>query len=180
VADAPAVRIGIHRLLAAGHARIGTRPDVLSAVERSNLPNDGTTGVGAIWDRYYSMLPDKAKVVAYVSVGDESGGDDASQAGDDRIPLTSPEMDAWSANRWISRIAAAEGLPVAGENAGYQMPSTLDGHYVDRSSSGMMADSTRQATSCHFQVFYWAHDVNLWNGAIPFSLYVHDISEAQR
>lgn len=37
----------------------GTRPDVLSAVEHSNLPNDGTTGVGAVWDRYYSMLPDK-------------------------------------------------------------------------------------------------------------------------
>lgn len=159
----------------------GTRPDVLSAVEHSNLPNDGTTGVGAVWDRYYSMLPDKAGVVAYVSsVADESGGDDSCQAGDDGVPLTSPEMDTWSATRWISRVAAADGLLVAGENAGYEMPSALDSHYVNRSSTGMMADAIRQATSCHFQVFYWAHDVDLWDGTLPFSRYLHDIAAVQR
>jgi hypothetical protein len=89
----------------------GTRPDVLSAEERHNLP-DGTTGVGAVWNRYYALLPDKAKVVAYVSsVADESGADDSCQPGDEEIPLTSSAMDSWSATRWISRIAAAEGLP---------------------------------------------------------------------
>ena len=30
-----------------------------------------------------------------------------------------------------------------------------------------MADSIRHATSCHFQVFYWPYDVNLWDGTIP-------------
>jgi hypothetical protein len=169
---------GYYQLVTPGS---GTRPDVLSQVEHMNLPNDGTTGVGAVWDRYYSMLPDKTRVVAYVSsVGDESGRDDACQAGDDGVPLPSPEMDTWSATRWISRVAAANGLLVAGENAGYQMPSGLDSHYVDRSSTGMMADSIRQATSCHFQVFYWAHDVNLWDGTIPFSLYLRDIAANRR
>jgi len=165
---------GYYQLVTPGS---GTRPDVLNQVEHMNLPNDGTTGVGAVWDRYYSMLPDKTKVVAYVSsVGDESGRDDSCQAGDDGVAVTSPEMDTWSATRWISRVAAANGLLVAGENAGYQMPSDLDSHYVDRSSTGMMADAIRQATSCHFQVFYWAHDVDLWDGTLPFSLYLHYIA----
>jgi hypothetical protein len=169
---------GTYQLVTPGS---GTRPDVLSQVEHLNLPNDGTTGVGAVWDRYYSMLPDKTNVVAYVSsVADESGGDDSCQAGDDLIPLTSPEMDSWSATRWISRVAAANLLQVAGENSGYQMPSALNGHYLDRSSHGMMADAIRQATSCHFQVFYWAHDVNLWDGTLPFSLYLNDIASAGR
>jgi len=33
----------------------GTRPDVLAAQEQRNLP-DGTTGVGAVWNVYYSRL----------------------------------------------------------------------------------------------------------------------------
>jgi hypothetical protein len=158
----------------------GTRPDVLSAEERHNLP-DGTTGVGAVWNRYYARLPDKTKVVAYVSsVADESGADDSCQPGDEEIPLTSSAMDSWSATRWISRIAAAEGLPVAGENAGYSMPVGLDFQYTNIGSTGMMADAVRQAISCKFQVFYWAHDVNLWNGTIPYALYVGYIALAAR
>jgi len=150
----------------------GTRPDVLSAEERHNLP-DGITGVGAVWNRYYALLPDKTKVVAYVSsVADESGADDSCQPGDDLLPLTSSVMDSWSATRWVSRIAAAEGLQVAGENAGYSMPVGLDFQYTNIGSTGMMADAVRQAISCKFQVFYWAHDVNLWNGTIPYAVYV--------
>jgi hypothetical protein len=169
---------GFYQLVTPGS---GTRPDVLSQVEHLNLPNDGTTGVGAVWDRYYSMLPDKSNVVAYISsVADESGGDDSCQAADDQIPLRSPEMDSWSATRWISRVAAANLLQVACENAGYRMPSSLNPHYLNRSSSGMMAAALRQAKSCHFQVFYWAHDMNLWDGTLPFSLYQHYIASAGR
>jgi len=43
-----------------------------------------------------------------------------------------------------------------------------------------MADAVRQAISCNFQVFYWAHDVNLWNGTIPYALYVGYIALAAR
>src|ERR1039458_1213938 len=43
----------------------GTRPDDLTQTEQQNLSNDGTTGVGAVWDRYYAMLPNKANVIAY-------------------------------------------------------------------------------------------------------------------
>ena len=133
---------GYYQLVTPGS---GTRPDALSEEEQQNLP-DGTTGVGAVWDRYYAMLPDKTKVVAYVSsVADQSGDDDSCQPGDDSLPLTSDVMDSWSATRWISRIAAGDGLLVAGENPGYGMPASLDSHYTDTSSSGMMADAIRQA-----------------------------------
>jgi Beta-galactosidase len=159
---------GYYQLVTPGS---GTRPDVLSEEEQQELP-DGTTGVGAVWDRYYAMLPDKTHAVAYVSsVADESGDDDTCLPGDNSLPLTSDQMDSWSATRWISRIAAENGLPVAGENVGYGMPASLDSHYTNTSSSGMMADAIRQAASCGFQVFYWAHDVHLWDGTIPFARY---------
>jgi hypothetical protein len=35
----------------------------------------------------------------------------------------------------------------------------------------MMASALRQARSCKFRVFYWAHDVHLWDGTIPFTQY---------
>jgi hypothetical protein len=168
---------GYYQLVTPGS---GTRPDVLSAEERQNLPA-GITGVGAVWNRYYALLPDKTKVVAYVSsVADESGADDSCQPGDDKLPVTSSVMDSWSATRWISRIADSEGLLVAGENAGYSMPVGLDFQYTNIGSTGMMADSVRQAISCKFQVFYWAHDVNLWNGTIPYAVYVGYIALAAR
>jgi hypothetical protein len=159
----------------------GTRPDALAAQERSNLPDDAVTGVGAVWDRYYAMLPNKSKVVAYVSsVADTSGDDDSCQASDTSLPLASPEMDSWSATRWISRVAAANGLLVGGENPGFGLPASLDSHYRDTSSHGMMADAIRQATTCKFQVFYWAHDSDFSSGIIPLSLYKKYISLADK
>jgi hypothetical protein len=32
----------------------GTRPDDLTKTEQANLSNDGTTGVGAVWNLYYA------------------------------------------------------------------------------------------------------------------------------
>ena len=150
----------------------GSRPDDIAYAEAHNLPNDGTTGVGAVWDRYYSMLPNKTNVIAYVSsVGDQSGNDDSCQASDTSLSLASSSMDSWSATRWIARVAHAHGLPVAGENVGYGLPASLEKHYTDKSSKGMMADSLRQAHTCGFKVFYWAHDVHLWDGLMSLSLY---------
>jgi hypothetical protein len=150
----------------------GTRPDGLAQTEKSNLSNDGTTGVGAVWDRYYGMLYAKSNVIAYISsVADLSGGDDSCAAGDDTTPLTSTAMDSWSATRWISRIAVADQLLIGGENPGYGIPASLNAHYTDTSSTGEMADALRQARTCHFSVYYWAHDVHLWDGTLPFSTY---------
>jgi hypothetical protein len=153
----------------------GTRPDDLTQTEHANLSNDGTTGVGAVWDRYYAMLPNKANVIAYISsVADQSGGNDLCAAGDDVLPLTSATMDSWSATRWISRIAVADNLLIGGENPGYGIPASLDSFYTNTSSTGMMASAINQARTCHLTVFYWAHDIHLWDGTLPFTLYTTD------
>jgi F5/8 type C domain len=155
----------------------GTRPDGLTLDELFNLPDDGTTGMGAVWDRYYAMLPTKTNVIAYISsVADNSGRNDDCRPADTSIPVTSPVMDSWSATRWISAIAHQNGLLVGGENPGYGMPAMFDFDYLDTGSNGMMADAVAQAESCGFQVFYWAHDVRLWDGTLPFSLYASSVA----
>ena len=154
----------------------GTRPDVLVTDEQSNLPNDGTTGVGAVWNLYYSKLSGKSRVIAYISsVADNSGDNDLCQSTDTSVSLTSDTMDSWSATRWISRIADQYGLLVGGENPGYGMPSSLDSFYTNTTSAGEMTTAIAQARSCDFSVFYWAHDVHLWDGTVSFSDYASAI-----
>ena len=158
----------------------GTRPGDLARDEQQNLSDHETTAVGAVWDRYYGMLGDRTNVMAYVSsVADRSGDDDCGQATDTLAPLTSAELDSWSATRWITRIARSHGLAIGGENPGYGLPDSLNGHYTNPSAAGMMAGALRQARSCGFTVFYWAHDVHLWDGTIPFSRYAEEIAKEQ-
>ena len=155
----------------------GTRPDGLARTEQQNLSNDGTTGVGAVWNLYYAMLPTKTNVIAYISsVADNSGGNDDCQAADATTPLTTASMDSWSATRWISAIAHHDGLALGGENPGYGIPASIDSFYTNTSSTGMMASAMGQAQSCGFQVYYWAHDIHLWDGTLPFSLYANSIA----
>jgi len=156
----------------------GTRPDDLTQTEQANLDNDGTTGVGAVWNLYYAQIPDKVNVIAYISsVADQSGGNDTCQAADAALPLTDPDMDSWSATRWIARIAAADSLLVGGENPGYGIPPSLDSFYTNTTTTGMMASAIAMAKSCSFTVFYWAHDIHLHDGTLPFTLYTTDIAK---
>ena len=155
----------------------GTRPDGLARTEKQNLSNDGTTGVGAVWNLYYAMLPTKTNVIAYISsVADNSGGNDDCQTADATTPLTTASMDSWSATRWISAIAHHDGVALGGENPGYGIPASIDSFYTNTSSTGMMATAMAQAQSCGFQVYYWAHDIHLWDGTLPFSLYANSIA----
>ncbi|MGH3220063.1 MAG: hypothetical protein ACRDPY_15390, partial [Streptosporangiaceae bacterium] len=62
-------------------------------------------------------------------------------------------------------------LPVAGENPGLNLPASLDTFYTNTTSTGMMAAALAQARSCGFVAYYWAHDVHLWDGTIPFTHY---------
>jgi hypothetical protein len=155
----------------------GTRPDGLAKTEQQNLSNDGTTGVGAVWNLYYAMLPTKTNVIAYISsVADNSGGNDDCQTADATTSLTSSTMDSWSATRWISAVAHHDGLALGGENPGYGIPASIDSFYTNTSSTGMMATAMAQAQSCGFRLFYWAHDIHLWDGTLPFSLYANSIA----
>jgi hypothetical protein len=123
LADDEAVQARLHGIQRDGYPGSGTRPDYLTQTEQANLSNDGTTGVGAVWNLYYAMLPNKVNVIAYISsVADQSGGNDSCQASDASLPLTDNAMDSWSATRWISRIAVANNLLVGGENSGCGLP----------------------------------------------------------
>ena len=151
----------------------GTRPSNLAASAASYLTGDGTTAVGAVWHRYYAEVPNKSRVIAYVSsVADGSGNDDCTLASDVSVPLSSPDMDSWSATRWITRITHQYQLAgIAGENPGYGASPELDERYADTSAEGMMATALRQAKAAGFTAFFWAHDVRLWDGTVPFDAY---------
>lgn len=157
----------------------GTRPDYLATEEQNNLAGQSTTGVGAVWDRYYAALAGNPRIIAYISsVADQSGGNDTCQSTDATTPLTSATMDSWSATRWITAIARHDNLAVGGENPGYGLPASLNSFYVNTTSTGMMATALRQAQACGFTVYYWAHDIHLWDGTLPFSLYASYLTAA--
>ncbi len=154
----------------------GTRPGTYASDVTNFLP-PSITGVGAVWDTFYAQLPVKKNVVAYVSsMADHSGHDDSCQSSDATVPLSSTATYSWSATRWVARIAAQYGLPVSGENPGWNYPATFNTFYADRSDAGMMAAAFRQLTSCRMQGMYWAHDDKLWDGTLPFSLYAARIA----
>jgi len=156
----------------------GARPSGYQVAVHRNLP-DGIVGVGAVWHKLYELLPDKRRAVVYISsVADRSGQDDATQPGDVKVPLSNPLMDKWSATRWQVRLARQFGMPVAGENPGFGMPSSLSAHYRDRSPSGMLARSMAQAQAGQFQCFYWAHSGRLWDGTKNFLDYAAAIRAA--
>ncbi len=151
----------------------GTRPSNLAASVAGELTGDDTTAVGAVWHRYYAQVPNKSRVIAYVSsVADGSGHDDCALATDVSVRLNSPDLDGWSATRWITRLTHEYQLAgIAGENPGYGASPELDERYVDTSADGMMATALRQARASSFTAFYWAHDVRLWDGTVPFDAY---------
>lgn len=153
----------------------GERPDAYASDIDNYLPNS-MIGFGGAWDKFYQFLPNKQRVVAYVSsMADGSGNNDSCQSTDDSVALTDPAADSWSATRWISRIADQYHLPKAGENPGYS--DVPNRYYADMSSTGLMANSIRQMQSCGFQGLYWAHDDRLWDGTLPFSLYASYIAQ---
>jgi hypothetical protein len=156
----------------------GTRPSSLAASVARQLTGDDTTAVGAVWHRYYAQVPNQSRVIAYVSsVADGSGHDDCALASDVSVPLSSPQLDGWSATRWMTRITHEYQLAgIAGENPGYGASPDLDRRYVDTSAHGMMATALRQAKASNFTAFYWAHDERLWDGTVPFDAYASMIN----
>ena len=60
------------------------------------------------------------------------------------------------------------------------MPASLDSFYANASSAGMMTSAIREARSCDFTVFYWAHDIDLWDRTVPFALYAKVASAPDR
>lgn len=147
----------------------GVRPSAREELIEQGLPN-GLGGEGADWPGLYELVAGfgpPGRVVAYVtSVGDDSGGNRGCGPGDRAVPLDADRTDSWSATRWISRIAAEHGFPVAGENPGYAASPEYQRQYRDDSADGLLAATFRLATQCSFQSVYWAHDDQLWDGTV--------------
>ena len=158
---------------------LGLRPAGYQRALAKHLPH-GLLGVGAVWHRIYAALPDRSRVVVYVtSVGDGSGKDDLPQQADRTISLDDPKIEDWSAARWQTRIAHEFSLPIAGENPGYGLPASQNHHYRDRSEQGMMARALAQAQAGNFQAFYWAHGFRLRDQTLPFGDFASRIKQIQ-
>lgn len=154
----------------------GVRPRQYEQAIRERLP-PGLLGAGGAWHVFYSRLPRNPNIVAYVSsVADRSGDNDSCAPGDRSVALDSPTAESWSATRWIARLAGEYGYPVSGENPGWGQPGSFGQYYRDLSPQGMMASAVRQARSCNFRAFYWAHDRQLWDGTVPFEAYAEQIA----
>ena len=155
----------------------GSRPDYLAQEEQNNLNDQSTTGVGAVWNLYYAQLLEQGQRhrlhllrrrpvrrqrllpgLRRVAVPDEQH--DGLLV---RHPLDQPD-------RGRQQSAGRRGEPR------YGLPASLDSFYTNTSSTGMMASAIRMALSCNFKVFYWAHDIHLWDGTLPFSLYAASIA----
>ena len=147
----------------------GVRPSQREEIIARGLP-DGLGGEGVDWPEIYDLVSrfgPAGRVVAYVtSVGDDSGGNRGCESTDRTVPLDDAQADSWSATRWIARIAAEHGFPVAGENPGYTASPEYQRQYRDESTDGLLATTFRLAQECSFQAVYWAHDDQLWNGTI--------------
>ncbi len=158
---------GTYQVLTPG---VGLRPTEFAAALRQQPPKPvGLLGVGAVWALFYSQLPRRSDIMAYVtSTADSSGDNDLCAATDRSVPLTSDAVEEWSAARWISRIADENGFAKGGENPGWGIQPFLNASYRDRSGTGMLASAVRQARTCGFQVLYWAHDDQLWDGTASF------------
>ncbi|MFC5993590.1 hypothetical protein ACFQE5_05085 [Pseudonocardia hispaniensis] len=164
---------GAYEVLTPG---VGVGPAAYDAAIRQGLP-PGLLGSGAAWQVFYERLPRRDDLVAYVSsVADGSGDNDGCAPGDAAVPLDAAQAESWSATRWVSRVAHEYGFPVAGENPGWNQSVRLNASYVDLSDNGMLAAAVRQADSCGFRFFYWAHDQQLWDGTVPFAAYAERIA----
>jgi glycosyl hydrolase family 42 (putative beta-galactosidase) len=159
---------------------VGVRPWEFDDAVRDGL-GPGVLGAGAAWQLFYSRLPRRPDLVAYVSsVADGSGDNDGCEPGDDGVAVTSREVEDWSAARWVARVARAYGYPVSGENAGWQQDFAPDSFYRDPGDDGMMAVALRQAHACGFRTFYWAHDAQLWDGTVAFDSYTARIAAGSK
>jgi hypothetical protein len=140
----------------------GVRPDQYDRAVGDYLP-DGLLGIGGAWARYYVGLAGSKRIMTYVSSVADGSADDNDCAGADRAEaIRSKAAGHWSATRWQSRLADEYGFAKGGENPGLGAGVAVAPHYGDRSDRGMLAVAVRQAASCGFEVFNFAHDDHLW------------------
>lgn len=140
-------------------------------LDGSSDPN-ATMARAAVWYKLFPALKNRAHIVAYVSsMADGSGSplNNGCHGGEAYVNYaTDPQVNNWSAARYISGLADKYGMPKNGEN-----PGSKDLNYRGRQSVRgieVMQTSAAQMQSCHFQGMFWAHDENLYDGTSGVTL----------
>jgi len=141
---------------------------LLHYLDGSHDPN-GVVASAAVWYKLYPALTRKANVIAYVSsMADGSGipRDDDCHGGEAHVDYTTdPQVNNWSAARYITGLADKYGMKKNGENPGFEDP-----HIGVPYNLFMMQKAASQMASCQFQGMFWAHDADLYSGKARVTL----------
>ncbi len=158
---------------------LGSRPDDYSAALANYLNGAGdgnhTMGRAAVWHKVIAALAGQARIVIYISsLADGSGGDNPCLSSDPTVGLNDPQINSWSAARWLSYNANRYGMAKNGEN-----PGRSD---TTRYGIAMLQAATRQMQSCGMQGMMWAHESNLFDNTSGITLgdYTTIISNIRR
>ncbi len=145
---------------------VGTKPAEYDRAIASRLSGgtSRTLGRGAAWDHIIAGLRPERNVVVYVSsMADGSGKNDECQDGDSALELVEPQIESWSATRWIVYNARRAGLPTMGENPGRNdIPAVYGPALLDA--------ATRQMEACGMLGLMWAHSDDLYSGTAGLTL----------
>jgi len=178
-------QIGIYRQLGfSGDQQVllpglGSRPDEYRAAIANYLGGGGddnhTMGRAAVWNKVIAGLSTRERIVIYISsLADGSGGDDSCAGTDQAVREDDPQVDSWSATRWVSYNANRYGMAKNGENPGRG----------DTNAYGpkMLQAAVRQMQGCGLQGIMWAHESNLYdsNSGVTVATYGAAIASVGR
>jgi len=141
---------------------------------------NATVARAAVWYKLFPALSARTKVIAYVSsLADSSGSpaDNLCRGGEAQVDYTTdPQVNNWSAARYITGLADKYGMLKNGENPGSGDPNRRP---TNQNGLQTMQIAAAQMQSCHFQGMFWAHDINLYDDSVGVTLqnYAHIIAQ---
>ncbi|HEX4202857.1 MAG TPA: hypothetical protein VHZ51_01375, partial [Ktedonobacteraceae bacterium] len=148
------------------------RGSISHYLDGSQDPN-GTVARAAVWYELYPALTNRTNVVAYVSSMADSSGipqDDGCHGGESLVDYnTDPQVNNWSAARYITGLADKYGMQKNGENPGLGDPHLNAAAY----NALMLQKAASQMASCNFQGMFWAHDSDLYSGITGVTLHLY-------
>ncbi len=130
-----------------------------------------TVARAAVWYQLFPALTKRTNVIAYVSsMADGSGRpkDNLCNGNEAWINYAlDPQVNNWSATRYIAGLANKYGMLKSGENPGSGDPNIKA---TNHDGLQIMQTAAMQMQSCHLQSMFWAHDINLYDRSIGVTL----------
>ena len=158
---------------------LGSRPNDYATAIANYLSGAGdgnrTMGRAGVWNKVIAGLTNRQKIVIYVSsLADGSGGNDVCASTDTSVSEADPQVNNWSAARWISYNANRYGLAKNGENPGR---SDTNAYGIS-----MLNAAVLQMQGCGMQGMMWAHESDLYDSTtgITLSNYATAIAAASK